>query len=77
MRKVKTAGLHDTLQIPGIGDMGKTINTNDAQYKFRDVQMVYTPEGVEITVKGQQVLVPVTNFRYLLFAETPKPVAVA
>lgn len=70
MRKVKIAGFHDNLQVPGIGDLGKTVNLDDKNYKFRDVQLTWTGEGLEIFVKGRTVFVPTPNLKYMEFLPT-------
>lgn len=79
MRNVKIAVLHSTLQVPGIGDFGRTLNTGDTQYKFRDVKLAWTGEGLEVSAKGRTVLVPSTNIVYMEFQaeDAPKPLSVA
>lgn len=78
MRKVRVANLHTNLQVPGIGEMGKTLNTADTQYKFRDVQLYWTGDGLQVSAKGITVFIPATNVVYVRFAdEEAKSAAVA
>lgn len=71
MRNVKIAVLHTNLHVPGIGELGRTLNTVDTQYKFRDAKLSWTAEGLEVSAKGRTVLVPATNVAYLEFNVPP------
>lgn len=73
MRKVKIAYLHNTLHVPGIGELGKNINTTDTQYRFRNAQLTWDGAGLELTYNGRTVWVPATNVVYMEFEPAPPP----
>lgn len=79
MRSVKIAYLHTNIQVPGIGEFGRNLNTTDTQYKFRDAKLAWSPgEGLKISFRGQEIMIPYPNVAYLVFAaEDPKVANVA
>lgn len=72
MRKVKLAVLHANLQVPGIGEFGKTINTQDSQYKFRGVELTWNGQGLEVSHKGRTVFIPAPSVHFMEFAAPEK-----
>lgn len=71
MRNVKFAKLHTDLHVPGIGDLGRTLNTANTQYKFRAIKMTWDGAGLEVSSDGRTVYVPGTNVAYMEFGPAP------
>lgn len=66
-RSITYLKTHSQIFVPSIGVLGDTLTPNGSSVKSMDLKMVEAQYGVEITTKGQTLLIPYGNIVLALF----------
>ncbi len=66
-RKVRFVKLHQGIFVPGTGSLSDTLEPS----RHSGIVMFYTTEGVEITYKNINFIVPLANVACAVFDEPP------
>lgn len=65
-REVNYAFLHQTIFVPGAGNLTATLEPN----RLTGVKMLYTSDGLLVEYKGVSFVVPLANVACAVFSET-------
>ncbi len=74
-RKAKSARLHTTLYIDGVGELGPSLPSKTKS--VIDFAMVATDEGLEIYARGEEAFVPWANVQCVTYEKEVKSKKVA